>query len=75
MGTAIFYLLCLGIGLGMGYLMAKSMKPSCNHVWEKTQEGEIYKEIGGVRHRKGFVKFYECSRCGKMRKEQVKIDE
>ena len=75
MGTAIFYLLCLGIGLGMGYLMRKSMNPTCHHLWEKTKEGEIYKEVNGVRHLKGFVKFYECTRCGKMKKEEAKITE
>jgi len=39
----LFYLVCLGIGLGMGYLIAQSNKPKCNHKWKLIEKGEVWR--------------------------------
>ena len=69
MGT-LFYLVCLGIGLGLGYLIAISSKPKCNHKWTLIEKGNVRNNGKLI----GFYKAYECEHCFKMRKEQVEVD-
>ena len=68
----LFYLVCLGIGLGMGYLIAQSNKPKCNHKWKLIEKGEVWR--GNINNTRGWVKVYQCEHCLKMRKEQIEID-
>ena len=68
----LFYLVCLGIGLLFGHLIAKSMQPKCNHKWKLIESGQIWR--GRQNNIRGWIKVYECEHCLKMRKEQVEVD-
>jgi len=71
----LFYILCGGIGIGFGTLVGQSVKPKCNHVWEKIEDGRIHRYVNGNKMEcTGFIKVYECQRCKKMRKEQTMLD-
>ena len=61
-------------GIGLGIQISQSIKPKCNHVWEKIEDGTIHKYVNSNRQQKiGFMKVYECQHCKEMRKEQVFI--
>ena len=68
----LFYLGCATFGMGMGYLIAQSTKPKCNHKWKLIDQGEVWR--GNINNIRGWVKVYQCEHCLKMRKEQVEID-
>ena len=68
----LFYLVCLGIGLGLGYLIRQSMQPKCNHKWKLIDSGQFWR--GNVNNIRGWIKVYECEHCLKLRKEQVEVD-
>jgi len=71
-----FYIIGSSIfGIGLGMLIGQSIKPKCNHVWDKIEDGELFRyDSRGERQQKvGFMKVYECQHCKEMRKEQVFI--
>ncbi len=69
MGT-LFYLVCLGIGSGIGYLIAESNKPKCNHKWKRIHSNEI---LNNRNQHIGWLKVYECEHCLKMKKIRKKL--
>ena len=66
----LFYVGCLVFGLGMGYLIAQSLKPKCNHLWKLIESGKLRNDGKHI----GWIKVYQCERCLKLRKEQIETD-
>jgi len=66
----LFYVGWCAFGLGMGYLIAQSTKPKCNHRWKLIESGKVRNNGKHI----GWIKVYECVHCLKMRKEQVELD-
>ena len=64
--------ICLLGGIGLGLLIQRVN--SCKHDWRLFENGEITRTYkNGSKATIGWVKAYECSKCKKMKKEQVDI--
>lgn len=70
--VTLFYLVCFGLGIGLGFLIRISQKSKCNHKWKLIDSGNIWR--GNRNMIRGWVKVYECEHCKKMKKQQIEID-
>ena len=68
----LFYLGCGVFGLGIGFFIAKSGK-KCKHKWELIKSTTINTFRNGQEVQVGYVKFYECEHCKKMKREKIEI--
>lgn len=71
---ALFYLVCIGIGILLVILINLSNKPKCKHSWVLFQSRPILKEFKNRDVQIGFLKVYECEHCKKFLKEEVRVD-
>jgi hypothetical protein len=69
----IVYVLCGAVGLFIGHIIAKSAQPSCKHNWVLFKERTINNFRHGQEVQVGYVKFYECEHCKKMKREKVEL--
>ena len=67
------YILCGAFGLFLGHIIAKSAQPNCKHKWVLFKDRTINNFRNGQEVQVGYVKFYECEHCKKMRKEKVEL--
>ena len=64
--------ICLLGGIGLGLLIQRVN--SCKHDWNLTESGNLTRTYpDGDKLFTGWIKVYECSKCKKMRKEQIDI--
>lgn len=75
MGEIVFYMCCcvLVFGLSLGYIIGRIGKLGCKHNWVLFKSTTIDKFRNGQIVQVGYVKFYECEHCKKMRKETVEL--
>jgi hypothetical protein len=67
------YILCGAFGLFLGHIIAKSDTPNCKHKWVLFKDTTINSFRRGQEVQVGYVKFYECEYCKKMKREKVEI--
>lgn len=69
----VFYILCGIVGILFGLVLAKVKEPTCKHKWVLFKDTTINNFRNGKEVQVGYVKFYECEHCKKMKKEKVEI--
>lgn len=69
----IAYVLCGAFGLFVGHIIAKSGQPNCKHKWVLFKDRTINNFRNGQEVQVGYVKFYECEHCKKMKREKVEL--
>ena len=69
-----FYIFCFIGGWVLGALIHQSIQSKCKHNWLLFSKQDLLKLRHGKEHQVGYVKFYECEHCKKLKKEQVEID-
>ena len=71
----LFYFGCALFGLSLGYFIVKSNNvKSCQHKWVVFHETDVLgRDRFGQVVVKGFVKFYECEHCKKLKKGQIMV--
>jgi hypothetical protein len=69
----LYYILCAIVGVTIG-LVVKNQRPNCNHKWVLFKSTTIDSFRNGQEVQVGYVKFYECEHCKKMKKEEIRID-
>ena len=67
------YILCGAFGLFLGYIIRKSIQPGCKHKWVLFKDTTINNFRRGQEVQVGYVKFYECEHCKKMKREKIEI--
>jgi len=67
------YIFCGAFGLFLGYIIAKSAQPNCKHNWVLFKSATIDNFRRGQEVQVGYVKFYECEHCKKMKREKVEL--
>jgi len=70
----VFYIFCLVFGLGIGYLIRQAVNSQCKHNWVLFKDTTINNFRNGQEVQIGYVKFYECEHCKKMKKEKVELN-
>jgi len=72
----IFYIICLIVGLAFGGSIRKHIcEKKCNHKWLLFRSSTVdFVNSKGQEVQIGYVKFYECEHCKKMKKEEIRID-
>ena len=70
----LYYILCAIVGLSIGAIIAKNQRPNCKHKWVLFKSTTIDSFRNGQEVQVGYVKFYECEHCKKMKKEEIRID-
>ena len=68
------YIFCLVFGLGIGYLIRNAVNSQCKHSWKLLESNKVFRVQGGLKNQTGYIKFYECDHCKKMKKEQIELD-
>jgi hypothetical protein len=68
------YIFCLVFGLGIGYLIRQAVNPQCKHNWVLFKNATINTFRNGQEVQVGYVKFYECEHCKKMKKEKIELN-
>jgi hypothetical protein len=69
-----FYIFCFIGGLVLGALIHQSIQPKCKHDWRLLENNKVFRFRGSEEHHTGYVKFYECEHCKKLKREQIEID-
>jgi hypothetical protein len=69
----IVYILCGAFGIFLGHIIAKGAQPNCRHKWVLFKDTTINNFRRGQEVQVGYVKFYECEHCKKMKREKVEI--
>ena len=54
-------------------IIAKSAQPNCKHKWVLFKDRTINNFRNGQEVQVGYVKFYECEHCKKMKREKVEL--
>ena len=67
------YILCGAFGLFLGWIIATSEKLNCKHKWVLFKDTTINNFRYGKEVQIGYVKFYECEHCKKMKREKVEL--
>jgi hypothetical protein len=68
------YIFCLLFGLGIGYLIRQAVNSQCKHNWTLLESNKIFRtRYNGKEDHTGYIKFYECEHCKKLKKEQVEL--
>ena len=70
----LLYIGCATVGTFLGWIIATSEKPNCKHKWLLFKNTTINNFRYGKEVQVGYVKFYECEHCKKMKKETVEIN-
>jgi hypothetical protein len=71
----LLYIVCATFGIFLGCIIAKGMQSSCKHKWNLIESGQIMKyNVRGQEIVKGFIKFYECEHCKKMKREKAELN-
>jgi hypothetical protein len=68
------YIFCLVFGLGIGYLIRQTVNSQCKHNWVLFKDAKIDTFRQGKQVQIGYVKFYECENCKKMKREKVELN-
>lgn len=68
------YIFCLVFGLGIGYLIRQAVNSQCKHNWKLLDSNKVFRVRGGREDHTGYIKFYECEHCKKMKKEQIELN-
>ena len=68
------YIFCLVFGLGIVYLIRQAVNSQCKHNWVLFKDTTINAFRHGQEVQVGYVKFYECEHCKKMKKEKVELN-
>lgn len=68
------YIFCLVFGLGIGYLIRQAVNSQCKHNWVLFKDTTINDFRHGQEVQVGYVKFYECEHCKKMKKEKIELN-
>ena len=69
------YIFCLVFGLGIGYLIRQAVNSRCKHNWKLLEGNKVFRVRGARKDHTGYIKFYECDHCKKMKKEQIELDD
>ena len=69
----LFYILCGIVGILFGLVLAKVKEPKCKHKWVLFKYTTINNYSRGQDVQVGYVKFYECEHCKKMKREKVEL--
>jgi hypothetical protein len=67
------YILCGALGLFLGHIISKGAQPNCKHKWVLFKDTTINTFRRDQEVQVGYVKFYECEHCKKMKKETVEL--
>jgi hypothetical protein len=70
----LYYSCCFAVGLFIGHIIRKSLIPNCKHNWVLFKERTINNFRYGQEVQVGYVKFYECEHCKKMKREKVELN-
>jgi hypothetical protein len=70
----LLYIGCATVGTFLGCIIAKGMQSNCKHKWLLFKNTTINNFRYGKEVQVGYVKFYECEHCKKMKKEKVEIN-
>jgi hypothetical protein len=70
----VFYIFYCAFGLFVGHIIAKTGQPKCKHNWLLFSKQDLLKLRHGKEYQVGYVKFYECEHCKKLKKEQIEIN-
>ena len=75
MGEIVFYMCCcvFVFGLSLGYILTRIGQPNCKHKWVLFKDRTINNFRHGQEVQVGYVKFYECEHCKKMKREKVEL--
>jgi hypothetical protein len=70
----VIYILCFIIGVSLGLLIETFITPKCKHNWLLINSVDLVRVLNGKERHTGYVKFYECEHCKKLKKEQIEVN-
>lgn len=70
----IVYILILIFGISIGAIIVNSLH-GCKHHWKLIESNKVFRiDKHGRENHTGYIKFYECEYCKKLKKEQIELD-